>query len=270
MRFNKKTVIAGVAVLAAAGGGILVSSSADAATTGPSAGQGSVTGWQIKDGTIYAADINPDVVKWFTGTYDNTVTTKSVKDGALGEVDFDAATKAKLNAVGTGGAGPAGPAGAKGEPGDPASDVFGKQGGSLTIAPKAIAAIGGSWVAGKTDLGSFTLPAGTWLINSAVTFDRKDANDAAYANPHTDTMPQFALRFNITDTNTFGDDAGTIMGSPISRAGYTELTGSSTKAITLTETTTITAYGFGYNEDRSNFGGGQITAGGQVTAVKIG
>jgi hypothetical protein len=57
---------------------------------------------------------------------------------------------------------------------------------------------------------------------------------------------------------------------PISRAGYTELTGSSTKTIILDKTTTITAYGFGYNEDRSGFGGGQITAGGQVTAVKIG
>jgi hypothetical protein len=123
LRFNKK-VIAGVAVLAAAGGGILVSSSADAATTGPSAGQGSVTGWQIKDGTIYGADINPDVVKWFTGTYDNTVTTKSVKDGALTEADLSPAVKAKLNAVGTGGVGPAGPQGPKGDKGEPGDSAI--------------------------------------------------------------------------------------------------------------------------------------------------
>jgi len=77
-----------------------------------------VSGYNVKDGTLYGADLNPDVVKWFTGTYDNTVTTKSVKDGALGEVDFDAATKAKLNAVGTGEQGPAGPAGAVGPKGD--------------------------------------------------------------------------------------------------------------------------------------------------------
>jgi hypothetical protein len=235
MRFNKKSIIAGVAVLAAAGGGILVSSSADAATAPQSSsittasttvgGKGSVTGWHIKDGTLEVADLS-----------------KTARDALKGD---------------------------RGKSEDPATDAFGKQGGSLTIDPKVIATIGGSWVVGKTYLGSFTLPAGTWLINSAITFDRKDANDPSYLFPTTDTMPQFALRYNITGTNIFGDDAGTLMGIPISRAGYTELTGSSTRTITLTRRTTITAYGFGYNEDRSGFGGGQITVGGQVTAVRI-
>jgi hypothetical protein len=107
LRITKKFIAVSVAVVAAPGGGILVSSAADAAEPTPKTiaagtplGQGSITGWHLKDGTIYGADINPAVVKWFTGTWDNTVTTNSVKDGALGEVDLNAAVRAKLNASG--------------------------------------------------------------------------------------------------------------------------------------------------------------------------
>lgn len=66
----------------------------------------SVTGpVQIKDGTVYGADLAPGMVAWFTGgPYNNTVTTNTVKDGSLGEADLDAALKAKLNAPGTPGA----------------------------------------------------------------------------------------------------------------------------------------------------------------------
>lgn len=60
------------------------------------------------------------------------------------------------------------------------------------------------------------------------------------------------------------------MGTAISRAGFTELTGSSVATVTVDAATEITVRGFGYNEDRSSFGGGQISASGQVTAVKIG
>jgi hypothetical protein len=313
------------AVLLLGGGSATAAGSTSALQTAAALPANSVTGpVQVKDGTLYQADLAPAFVKALYGVYNNTVTTPSIVNGAVTEGKLSADVQAKLNKVATGeqgpkgdtgltgpqgpvgadgakgdtGApgeqgpkgdtgltgpqGPAGAAGAKGDKGDkgdtglqgpagdPATDAFGKQGGSMVIDPTAIATIGGSWVTGKTDLKSFNLPAGTWLINSAVTFDRKDANAPDYLAPATDTMPQFALRFNITDTNKFGDDAGTIMGNPISRAGYTELTGSSTKTIILDKTTTITAYGFGYNEDRSGFGGGQITAGGQVTAVKIG
>jgi hypothetical protein len=38
----------------------------------------------------------------------------------------------------------------------------------------------------------------------------------------------------------------------------------------LTAETTVNLYGFGYNEDRSSFGGGQIDVGAQVSATKIG
>lgn len=66
----------------------------------------SVTGpVQVKDGTLYAADLAPGMVAWFTGgPYDGTVTTNTVKDGTLAEADLNAALKAKLNKVGTPGA----------------------------------------------------------------------------------------------------------------------------------------------------------------------
>lgn len=124
MRITKKAVALSVAVVAAVGGGIMVASSANAADPASAAGsipntEGAVSGWNIKNGTIYGADIDPNVVKWFTGTYDNTVTSDSVKDGALAEKDLNDAVKAKLNAVAgeQGPAGPAGPAGPKGDAG---------------------------------------------------------------------------------------------------------------------------------------------------------
>lgn len=203
--------------------------------------QGSVTGYNIKDGTIYGADLGPGMINWFTTVY----------NGSVHEIGLDADLKAKVNRP------------------IPA-EVFGKTGGELKIDPTTIATIGGSWVTGKTELGSFTLPAGQYLINSAVVFDRLNADEDGYVVPTTDTMPQFGLRFDITDDNKFGVDAGTVMGVPVSKAGYTELTGSSTKAVTLTAETTITAYGFGYNEDRSGFGGGQVKVGGTVAAVRVG
>jgi hypothetical protein len=122
LRITKKAVAVSVAVVAAVTGGVLVASSASAADPTSAAGsipntQDAVSGWNIKNGTIYGADIDPNVVKWFTGTYNNTVTSDSVKDGALAETDLNDAVKAKLNAVGGGEQGPAGPAGPKGDAG---------------------------------------------------------------------------------------------------------------------------------------------------------
>lgn len=153
---------------------------------------------------------------------------------------------------------------------DTDTDAFGKQGGTLAIAETAIDKIGGPFATNATKAGEFTLPAGTWLVTAAVQFDRTDANDPDYQAPTTDTMPSFVLRYP--------GDAGTIMGAAISKAGYTELNGSSAMAITLDAATKITAYAFGYNEDRSGFGStgqpagakSQFSVAGKVTAVRIG
>lgn len=250
MRITKKAVAGVAAVALAGGGGVLVMTSADAAETpepaartvaaGSTLGEGSIQGWHLKDGTIFGADINPAVVKWFTGTYNNTVTTDSVKDGALGAADLNADLKGKLD--------------------------NGKGVGTKDFEAKAITTIGGSFATGKTVVGTVEVAAaGTYLVNTSAVFDRKNEGTEGYLAPTTDTYPSLVVRYGTTEA-----DAGTIMGSPVSRKGFVELTGSATKTISVDGPTTLNVYGFGYNEDRSGFGGGQITVAAQVTVVKIG
>jgi uncharacterized protein (DUF697 family) len=187
----------------------------------------------------------------------NSVTGLDVKSNSLGWTDLDAATQ-KLIKSGGGTAGPVGPVGPAGKPGVAVSVT-------KAFAPVVIEKIGGSYGANATEVATFSLPAaGTYLVNTRVVFDRKDKGSEGYVEPTTDTMPQLSLRYG-TD-----GDAGTIMGTAISKAGFTELTGSSVATVTVDAATEITVRGFGYNEDRSSFGGGQISASGQVTAVKIG
>jgi hypothetical protein len=298
------------AVLLLGGGSAAAGTTAVApanSVTGTSVVNNTLTGADIKDGTLWAADLNPAVVKWFTAPGPKGATGPTGpqgkvgpagangkdgadgKDGAAGASAYDLAKVDGFNgtvsewltslkgADGKDGAqglpgkdGAQGPAGADGKDGatgpagDPASDVLGKGSVVATIPATTIANIGGTYATRATDLGTFNLPAGTYLITTNATFDRIDANAAGYVTPTTDTMPQLSLRFG-TD-----GDAGTIMGSPISRAGYTELTGSGVATVTVAANTTITVRGFGYNEDRSQFGGGQITAAAKVTATKIG
>jgi hypothetical protein len=206
-----------------------------------------------------------------TQVVDNSLTGVDIKTNSLGWTDLDGNTQTLIKAGGgtAGPVGPVGPAGKDGAAGAPGKDgADGKPGVAVSVTktfdPTVIKTIGGSYSAGATDITTFDLAAGTYMVNARVTFDRKDKGSDGYLEPTTDTMPQLSLRYG-TD-----GDAGTIMGSPVSRAGFVELTGSSVATITVDGPTTITVRGFGYNEDRSGFGGGQITAAGQVTAVKIG
>lgn len=98
--------------------------SADAAPAATPPAPGSITGSMVKDGTLYGADMNPAVVKWFTGTWNNTVVSDSVKDGALQEKDFSDAVKTKLNQIGTGAQGPKGDTGATGPAGKDGKDAI--------------------------------------------------------------------------------------------------------------------------------------------------
>ena len=201
-----------------------------------------------------------------TQVVNNSLTGVDIKTNSLGWTDLDGNTQ-KLIKSGGGTAGPAGKDGAPGAPGKDGAD--GKPGVAVsvnkTFAPTVIEKIGGSYGANATQITTFSLPsAGTYLVNARVVFDRKDKGSEGYEQPTTDTMPQLSLRYGSDG------DAGTIMGTAISPAGFSELTGSSVATVTVDAATEITVRGFGYNEDRSSFGGGQITASGQVTAVKIG
>jgi hypothetical protein len=244
VRITKKAV-AGISALAlAGGGGILVMSSADAAQSAPQpsapgardAGgaipntKGAVTNWHLGKGSVYGDNLGPGMVQWFTTVY----------NGSVHEIGLDADLK---NQLGNG------------------------KGGAVTFAPKAITNIGGSFASRKSVVGELKLPgAGTYLVNTSASFDRKDSTEDGYLTPTTETYPSLVLRYGAGDA----EDAGTIMGSPVSKGGFVELTGSSTKTVTVDEATTINVYGFGYNENRSDFGGGQITVTAQATAVKIG
>lgn len=140
------------------------------------------------------------------------------------------------------------------------------------FAPKPIAKIGGAFASRATVLGTFEMRKGVWSFNTTAKFDRVNADAAGYIAPTTESYPTLAVRF--------GDelkDAGTVMGSPISKAGYVELTGSATKTVNIPEDgTVVTVYGFGYNEDRSDFGSAddtraaQFTAAANITVARIG
>lgn len=218
----------------------------------------------------------------------NSVASGQVVDGSIIENDLNPAVKTKLNKVGTGeqgpkgdtgAVGPAGPAGAvgpkgdagatgatgakgdKGDAGDPATDVKGT-GISKSFDPVTIAHIGGSFKTQKTKIGEFTLPAGTWMINSSAFFARSVAGVDG-------TRPQLALRVGASDT-AFGVDYGTILGAEISPAKDRELTGSAVKVVTVNAATTVEVFSFGYNDDAGSAGSGEITAAADVAAVRVG
>jgi hypothetical protein len=122
LRITKKAIAASVAVVAAVGGGILVSSSADAAQSQPRVAAAttaalppnSVTGpVQIKDGTVYSADLAPGLAASFTTVFNNTVGTPALKPNAVTEDKLSQAVRDKLNKAGT-----------PGTPGAPGADAI--------------------------------------------------------------------------------------------------------------------------------------------------
>ena len=220
----------------------------------------------------------------------NSVAEKQVVDGTLQQKDFSQAVNDKLNkqpakgdpgkdgAPGTDGKdglpgapgkeglpgkdGADGADGVKGDPGDPATDVKGDAQVTKTLAPKTIEHLGGKYFDGFTTLGSFTLPKGTWLVNTSVVFNRTVAGAAG-------SMPQVGLRIGQGSASPdWGVEAGTVGGVAISPAKGHDLFGSAVKLITVTEDTEVGVYGFGYNTDQGTAGSGEITAAVQVVAAR--
>ena len=138
-------------------------------------------------------------------------------------------------------------------------DVLGG-GISKSCDPVVIAHIGGSFKTGKTLVCSLDLPAGKWMLNTSAFFARTAAGVAG-------TRPQLAARVGASDT-VFGDDYGTILGAEISPTKDRELTGSATKVVD--GGVTVEWYAFGYNDDTSSAGSGDITAAADIVAVRVG
>lgn len=141
------------------------------------------------------------------------------------------------------------------------TDVYGKSGVTKDFAPVEIKLIGGSFKTNKSLVGEFTLPAGTWMINTSAFFARTKAGAEG-------TRPQLALRVGATDT-AFGEDYGTILGAEISPAKDRELTGATVKVVNVTASTKVEVFAFGYNDDAGSAGSGEITASASVVAVRV-
>ncbi|TWD82664.1 hypothetical protein FB561_3800 [Kribbella amoyensis] len=237
MRFTKKAMVGGgvaLAVGAAATVGLVLNSanaaepSRDSATLAPA---NSVNSSAIRDGSIGERDLYPAYRDALYKVFNQTVGMPALKPEVAGALEN------------------------------------GQQTASTSIKAQPIEKIGGSWKANATKVGELELPkAGTYLINTAAVFDRKDAGSEGYVAPTTDLYPQLALRYGEEN----GQDAGTVMGTAISKAGFVELTASATKTVKVDGATTIAVYGFGYNENRSGEGAGQVTVAAEITAIKVG
>jgi hypothetical protein len=161
----------------------------------------------------------------------------TVYDGSVHESGLDAALKAKVNA--------------------PDKDVNGTGGIIFGKYNVPIVNIGGPFDTNATKVGEFLIEPGTSLINTSAFFARTVAGVEG-------TRPQLALRYGD------GQNAGTIMGTEISETANRELSGSTTKVVTVEAETTVTVWAFGYNDNASAAGGGEITVSAEVSAVKLG
>jgi hypothetical protein len=160
--------------------------------------------------------------------------------------------------------------GEQGEKGDPASDRLGAltaQQATTGLVP--IQKIGGPYSTNATALFTLDLPeAGTYLLNANGFFDRINEGAAGYEVPATDTYLQLTVR---------GAGLGATCFTPaVSPKGFTETTCDASSVVSVSGPTTLTVRGFGYNEDRSGFGGTpnsltpQFSVFAQLTAVKVG
>lgn len=241
MKFNTKLGRT-VAVVAAAGFAVVgLITSSEAAVPQPERQAA------LPENSVYHAQINDQVEADLMKTPALSVWTTSINKWAVTEDKLAPSVAEKLNSkVG--------------------------EGWAVEIPAKAIENIGGSFATRATVLGTFVLPArGLFQVTTQAKFDRVDATHADYVTPTTETMPTLALRFT-TDEGGVGD-AGTIMGAQISKAGFVELTGSSVASVRPgASPMTVTVYGFGYNEDRGNFGSVDATPGAKAqftAAAKI-
>jgi hypothetical protein len=120
---TRRTAAVGAAAVAAA---LLIgatSATAASMVTGAQIADGTITSADVKNGSLWASEMQPAVVDWFTRTNPNTVTSASIADGSLQLQDLSKAAqqglKGATGATGaTGAKGETGATGAKGDKGD--------------------------------------------------------------------------------------------------------------------------------------------------------
>lgn len=148
------------------------------------------------------------------------------------------------------------------------TDVKGDAQHVLSLPPKVIAHMGGLYFDGFTEIGTFVVPAGRWLVYTNVQFTRTVAAAVATEAPR----PQLGLRIGQDPAKAgdakWGVDVGTVSGNDISPYKGADLFGMSMQPLYTTENTTVGVYGFGYNADRGTAGSGQIEAAVKVILVR--
>lgn len=231
----RSRIIAAVAVAAAFFGGsaLLPASAVQAPVRTVSAAQ-DIDGTRIQTGTIYHDQINDTVEADLMKTPAKSVFNSSLNLGIIAKNNLGAAVQRELD--------------------------FGTvaDGNIVNLPSKTVDKIGGPFAANATALGDFTLPAGTWNLFFKVRFDRTVTGPLG-------TRVQLAVR-----EGTSGEDFGTDMGTEISPTAGRELVKSGVSIVTVTEPTVLTAKAFGYNDDGSASGSGQIAAGVQIWAQLVG
>lgn len=127
---------------------------------------------------------------------------------------------------------------------------------------KPLAHTGGSFKTGKTKLGEFTLPAGTFKIDMSYF-----AHTLSALDPAAGTRPQLALRVGASATE-FGADYGTLIGTEISPTADRELTDSGFKWILNNAPKTVEVFGFGYQDNTGDTSANKITMSAQVVLTR--
>jgi hypothetical protein len=246
MRFSRPaTVIGAAAVL-----GITLSSVAvaDDYVTSHDIKNQSIQSWDISADGVGSSEIRKDSIGWYGELNQYTrdkITSLAGQDGKDGE---------------QGPKGEKGDKGEKGEPGDPATDVLGSSVVAETFNGN-VASIGGSFADRATELGTFDLQAGTYLISSDGFFITNQATSG-------ETRMQLAIRG--VDGSKWGQDYGTCFTGLISQLQGREATCNTTRTITVESPMTVEVYGFGYADDQGSADSGKVDVAASTSVVKVG
>lgn len=133
----------------------------------------------------------------------------------------------------------------------------GTLGANFTTNPTPVAHIGGKFSENATALGKFTLKPGTYVVNAEGLFESMSATTGS-------SQLQLALRSDS------GEGFGTCFTGETSPTSGRDASCTSTKAVTVSDTTTVTVYAFGYQDDQSSKDSGSWMAVGRVNAIQVG
>jgi hypothetical protein len=209
--------------------------------------RGAVGSGKIEDGSVQMRDLDPSTVSELQSA-------RTASDGAKGEKGDKGDT------------GPQGPAGAQGPKGDqgpvgPQGPPAGLSVNSSSDGFVVVADIGGKFHdaqdgQGATVVDSFNLPAGTHQITTDGFFTSTAENSGM-------TRLQVAVRAG-------NQDLGTCFTGAASPLAGREATCSTTRVVTVSETTPVTVYVFGYQDDQGGSDSGKFAAATTTSALKVG